>query len=262
MSASDNGSYASRFFVKFVEIIAAGLATALSGYLIAHLSGALSSPAPAPVTAVSAGPNSGMNPGQPAELMSPPIAADSNEGRATSQPELNAAHAALPAPPVQPEHGTVSAAKPEPTPKQLGKAANSAESAREQRSLIARVRAALANIDANRADPPALPPHQGNVVRQPEVIARPGPDLPNPAAASAPPAVPELRPVPLQEVPAEPNRPAAAELTPPPAAATPSSPAPPAAKDTGMLSTLGQMLRQDPLAGTDEAPRPPMPVGQ
>jgi hypothetical protein len=34
--------------LKFVEIIAAGLATAVSGYLIARLSGALLSPAPAP----------------------------------------------------------------------------------------------------------------------------------------------------------------------------------------------------------------------
>jgi hypothetical protein len=42
----------SRFVVKFVEIIAAGLATAASGYLIAHLSGALSSPAPVPARTV------------------------------------------------------------------------------------------------------------------------------------------------------------------------------------------------------------------
>src|ERR1700758_2872911 len=52
MSAPDNTSYFSRFFLKFFEIIAAGLATAVSGYLIAHLTGALSSPAPAPATAV------------------------------------------------------------------------------------------------------------------------------------------------------------------------------------------------------------------
>jgi hypothetical protein len=46
MSAPDN--VFSRFLLKFVEIIAAGLATAVSGYLIARLSGALLSPAPAP----------------------------------------------------------------------------------------------------------------------------------------------------------------------------------------------------------------------
>jgi hypothetical protein len=51
MSLSDDVSYFSRFWVKFVEIVAAGLATAVSGYLIAHLSGALSSPTPAPTGA-------------------------------------------------------------------------------------------------------------------------------------------------------------------------------------------------------------------
>jgi hypothetical protein len=48
MPAPDNVSYFSRFFLKFVEIIAAGLATAVSAYLIAHLTGVLSSPGPAP----------------------------------------------------------------------------------------------------------------------------------------------------------------------------------------------------------------------
>jgi hypothetical protein len=52
MSVSAELSYFSRFLVKFIEIIAAGLATAGSGYLIAHLSGALSSPAPTPAAAV------------------------------------------------------------------------------------------------------------------------------------------------------------------------------------------------------------------
>jgi len=52
MPAPDNVSYFSRFFLKFVEIIAAGLATAVSGYLIAHFSGVLSSPGPAPGASV------------------------------------------------------------------------------------------------------------------------------------------------------------------------------------------------------------------
>src|SRR5262249_60627349 len=52
MPTSDNGSYFSRFVLKFLEIVAAGLATAVSGYLIAHLSGVLSTPVPAPAAAV------------------------------------------------------------------------------------------------------------------------------------------------------------------------------------------------------------------
>jgi hypothetical protein len=41
-----------------------------------------------------------------------------------------------------------------------------------------------------------------------------------------------------------------------------SLPAPATAKESGMLSPLEQIRRHDPLAGTEEAPRPPMPVGQ
>ena len=40
---SGDVSYFSRFFVKFVEISAAGLATAISAYVLAHLGGLLSS---------------------------------------------------------------------------------------------------------------------------------------------------------------------------------------------------------------------------
>src|ERR1700730_15420108 len=51
MLVADEVSYFSRFTVKFVEIVAAGMATAVSGYLIAHLGGFWSSPTPAPVVA-------------------------------------------------------------------------------------------------------------------------------------------------------------------------------------------------------------------
>src|SRR5438094_8932368 len=53
-------SYLSRFFVKFVEISAAGLASAICAYLLAHFGGLLSSsptPASAPAsTTVQVGP--------------------------------------------------------------------------------------------------------------------------------------------------------------------------------------------------------------
>src|SRR5262249_32779869 len=42
-------SYLSRFFVKFVEIVAAGLASAISAYLLAHFVGSSPTPASAPV---------------------------------------------------------------------------------------------------------------------------------------------------------------------------------------------------------------------
>src|SRR5262249_61726954 len=48
-AGADGVSHFSRFTVKFIEIVAAGMATAVSGYLIAHVSGFLSSPAPPPI---------------------------------------------------------------------------------------------------------------------------------------------------------------------------------------------------------------------
>src|SRR5439155_26773279 len=57
---SGENSCLSRFFVKFVEVSAAGLATAISAYALAHFGGLLSSsptPASAPAqTAVQVGP--------------------------------------------------------------------------------------------------------------------------------------------------------------------------------------------------------------
>src|SRR6266436_9959067 len=67
-------SYFSRFFVKFVEIIAAGLASAISAYLLAHFGGLLFSPTPASppaLTAVQVGPNASGVAAQP----TPPVAA-------------------------------------------------------------------------------------------------------------------------------------------------------------------------------------------
>ena len=46
-------TYLSRFFVKFIEISAAGVATAVSGYVLAHLSGYLNGP-PAAIQAPAA----------------------------------------------------------------------------------------------------------------------------------------------------------------------------------------------------------------
>ena len=57
---SGESSYFSRFFVKFVEVSAAGLASAISDYLLAHFGGLL--PAPAPATAVQVGPTASETP--------------------------------------------------------------------------------------------------------------------------------------------------------------------------------------------------------
>src|SRR5437588_11403131 len=95
MPAPDNVSYFSRFFLKFVEIIAAGLATAVSGYLIAHFSGVLSSPGPAPgASVIQAAPRAFSSP--PAQAIAPnastsstPIPVKANDRRLAPQRELN-----------------------------------------------------------------------------------------------------------------------------------------------------------------------------
>ena len=125
---ADGVSYFSRFTVKFTEILAVGMATAVSGYLIAHVSGFLSSPAPSPILpAPNAGevtvnhpapPSAGAvnvnnpaapslpvqsaSPGQPAPP-APLVSTDANESHAAPSQE-----AATPAKP--PARSTVSAA--------------------------------------------------------------------------------------------------------------------------------------------------------
>ena len=88
MPAPESGSYFSRFFLKFVEIIAAGLATAVSAYLIAHLIGALSSPGPAAGAAIiQVAPSATSSP--PAQATAPnaasstPIPLNANDQRAS-----------------------------------------------------------------------------------------------------------------------------------------------------------------------------------
>src|SRR5260370_9773375 len=76
---SGENSYLSRFFVKFVEVSAAGLATAISAYALAHFGGLLSSsptPASAPAqTAVQVGPTASEVAGNLRAQPTPPAAA-------------------------------------------------------------------------------------------------------------------------------------------------------------------------------------------
>jgi len=258
MSVSGDVSYFSRFLVKFLEIIAAGLATAVSGYLIAHLSGALSSPAPAPARAIiQVTPSASMVSGSLPQPI-PPISADVNEQRLAPQQDGNAAIVAQPGP------RTVNATKAIPPRKHMETDTSSAESKRNQESVVARVRAALANIDANRTQPPDVPQQHRDVPRGPAAIEsqqRPVDD-PLGATAAAPSGTTNLQPPPVQQAPVEPNPLTTVEIKSRPVAGIQAFSAPPAGEETGVFSALGQILRHDPLAGTDEPPRPPMPVGQ
>ena len=88
-------SYFSRFFVKFVEVTAAGLATAISAYLLAHFGGfLLSSPTPASApapTAVQVGPTASEVAESRRAKPTPPVAAAAvNEQRPAPQQDTNA----------------------------------------------------------------------------------------------------------------------------------------------------------------------------
>jgi len=241
---SGDVSVLSRFMVKFVEIIAAGLATAASGYLIAHLSGALSSPVSGPAQAViQAAPNA-----SPPAQSPTPISSDLSEQHTKQEA----------APPLPQPARPVNPAKIALPRKHTETATSAAESKRDQESLAARVRDALANVDAGRTGLPAAPTRDvrpAGPALQPQSPA----DLSRGAVTgAASPSPGALRSLPAQ--PAQPNPLIAVETQSRPAVQP--SPAPPAETETGIVSTLEQLLRHDPLAGSEEAPRPPMPVGQ
>ncbi len=141
-------SYLSRFFTKFVEIVAGGLATAMCAYLIAHVGGPLSSATPAP-TAVSAASATGeVAAGLPAQLAPPVTAAAVEAQHRATQPVTDAP------PPAQPARKAEKAAMAVPAPKD-NKA--SASPARSEKSAEALARAALANLDADRPAPADAP---------------------------------------------------------------------------------------------------------
>ncbi len=144
-------SFFSRFFVKFVEISAAGLASAICAYLLAHLGGLLSSsptPASAPAqTAVQVGSTAGEVPGSRRAQPSPPVAAAGvNEQRPAPQHDTNA-------PVAQPALKGVKDAKALPRKHTKTDVSVAEKEPGGQKSAEALARAALANVDANRPAP-------------------------------------------------------------------------------------------------------------
>jgi hypothetical protein len=260
-------SYFSRFFVKFVEIIAAGLASAISAYLLAHFWGLLlSSPTPvtAPAqTAVQVGPTaSEVTEGLRAQP-TPPVAA-----AAVAQPEKKAGKDAKASPPRKHTKTDTSVAEKEP---------------RGQNSAEALIRAAIANVDANRPAPadaltgPGLTDTRSAPVDvQPRhVVSRPVDVPPRAATINAASHAADVQPQPVLPRPAtgadlQPRSPVRATVDSLPPSASPpleiAAPRPPPAadQDKGVFSSferIPDLLRPDPPPATGETPRPPMPVG-
>jgi hypothetical protein len=269
--------YFSRFFAKFVEIIAAGLASAICAYLLAHFGGVLltsATPAPAPVTPTASLLADSVR-AQPIPLLA---VAPVNERRAVPQKDIDA-------PAVQPAANAGKEAKTLPLRKHAKTATSVAEKGpRGQKSVEVLTRAALANIDADRPAPvdapigpglndtrarvDAIQPRQASVPpRQADVVPRPV-DLPPRAAAinAAQPAA-DTQPQPVQPRPAigtnlQPRSPnVRATVDPQPSGAAPQPS--PADQDKDVFSALKRipdLLRPEPPMPIGEAPRPPMPV--
>ena len=284
---ADEASYFSRFTLKFAEIMAAGIATAVSGYLIAHLGGFLSTTAPAPTpAAIDVAPRVVVVP--QTVTVSPPAAADAGEPRATPAREAAPAAAAPAratanaAAPARKRDTSAAEAKPrEAKPRDKEAAESKPREKDDKESVEARVRAALANVDASKpapAEAPA-PPRQAAIPPAPSAAAaQPLPaeaPLTTGAIAAAPRAT-EAVPQPAPQKPVEPNPLLSVEIKTRPVADVPPAAAAQdgaqqasaqedAKEDKGLLATIKKipgLLRPASGAATSEPPRPPLPVGE
>jgi hypothetical protein len=250
ISMSGENSCFSRFLVKFVEVSAAGLATAISAYALAHLGGLLSSsptPTSAPATAVQVSPTaSEVAEGLRAKPTPPPASAaavnkqnpapQQDTDATVAQPARNAAKDAKALPPRKHTKPHTSVAEKEP---------------HGQTSAEALARAALANVDANRPTPndaliePGLADTRSAPVdiqpRRADVPPRQA-DVGPPTPVAVPPRAPgiEAAPYPLEV------------QSPPVVQSSPVAPV-----DIQPRPVVGV----DPPPRTSEIPRPPMPVG-
>ena len=287
---SGENSYFSRFFVKFVEVSAAGLASAICAYLLAHFGGLL--PAPAPATAVQVGPVASETPESRRAQPSPSV-----EQRSAPQRDTDAAVA-------QPALKSVKDAKGVPPRKRTKPDTSVTEKEPQQKSAEALARAALANVDANRPAPPdatvrpdltdtpadiesrranvpqrqavgppqpvAAPPRAGGMEVAPHAAdVQPQPVEISPATgANLQPGSRDVRPdrvtpVDIQSWPVAAIDPRSPRADPPLEIGAPQPPLP-ADQDKGVFSVLKRipdLLRPDPPAPSGENPRPPLPIG-
>ena len=244
---SGENSCFSRFLVKFVEVSAAGLATAISAYALAHLAGLLSSsptPTSAPATAVQVSPiASEVAEGLRAKPTPPAAAAAVNKQSPALQQDTDATAA-------QPARKAAKDAKALPPRKHTKTDTSVAEKEpRSQTSVEALARAALANVDANR------PPPNDALIEPGLADTRAAPVDIQPRRADVPPA--DVGPPPrIAVLPRAPGLEAAPHpldvQSPPVVQSSPVAPV-----DIQPRPVVGV----DPPPRTSEIPRPPMPVG-
>ncbi len=278
MSVPDKVSYFSRFTMKFLEILAASIATAVGGYLVAHLGGYLPwptrEPAPTPAAIQSAPSASGVvsktpraQPPQPPQPV-PPASADADAPRpAAAAPDVGPAAK-------RPARTTVNATQAAPAHKPIATGTTAPESKpreaelpeskpHDAESVEAQVRAALEKVGpvpGTTAAVAVAPPAAAGVAVAPPAAA---------AVVVTPPAIEAAR-EPVQQAPVQPEPLTPVEIKSRPVAAVEASPspqpAPPAHEENkGFLSTLAkipEMLRPAAGATSKDPPRPPLPVGE
>jgi hypothetical protein len=264
-------SYFSRFFAKFVEIVAISFATACSAYLVAHFLGPppITRSTPAAVVVGSAAAVAVETPkSPPAQPAAPTAAAPAvDEHRPATRPVADA-----PAAQSAPKAAKSAASAPQtPVPKDSKTDAKtdirtSTTVARSDKSAEALARAALANLDADRSVPAdasvrRAPTSAGPVVSAPDVDVAPRPVDPPPRAADLPPSPAAAE--------AAPRHAATVDPLPPNAGLPPELSAPraetPVEEARGLFAlpkrVLG-LLRPGTPSLADGAPRPPLPVGE
>ena len=272
-------SYLSRFFVKFVEIVAAGLASAISAYLLAHFVGFLPSsptPASAPI-APSASELTESVRVQP----TPPVPTAAVKERRPAPQQVTDAPTAQPTPKVGKD------VKALPPGRQTKSDTSMWRGPPGNKSTEALIRDALANVDAKQPAPPEpliapglTDPRSVPVDMQPRQTGAPPRQADEPwrvddpsrsaTTKAAPPAADILvQPRSATGPDRQPRFPDARATTDPLPRSSPpqiAAPQPPRSADQDKdvfsdLKRIPDLLRPEPPATSGEAPRPPMPVG-
>jgi len=232
-----------RFLVKFTEVSAAGIATAISAYALAHVGTLSTSPTPtsAPVTAVQVGPTaSEVADGPRAQPSPPPAAAAVNKQSPAPQQDTDAT-VALPARRPAKDAKALSPRKHTKTDKSVAE-----KETHGPASVEALARAALANVNVNRAasNGEQIDPGLADTRTAPVDVQPRWADAPSRQADAPPVAVP----------------PGTGSIEAPPHHLDVQSPAvvqPVSPIDIQPRPVVGI----DPPPPTSEIPRPPMPVG-
>jgi len=278
-------SFLSRFTLKFVEIVAAGVATAVSGYVVAHLSGFFPAQAPTAVQVptLQAAPSVNTAAGNPNAPPATPVSIDTDARRLAPQPDLKPAAMppaparatadVAPLPPRKPVAAETSA--PETKPHDTAEA-----KPRSTESLEAQVRAALAKSESAKDSPKPLPVVPSRQAAIPVDVPRESPAEAQPrqadAATGAIAVTPRAADLAPQRAPVLAAPPAAVEVKSLPVAGVDSTPAPeppqqaqaeaqPAGNDFfSAFKHIPDFLSPEShqQVPADKAPRPPMPVGQ